>query len=68
MRVTENIQAMASSDINDAHSLKYKKLLMVHGFLRRVLKSKIMSIEEKYYDIKKSYNTIQVKTSVNDPR
>lgn len=37
-------------------------------FLRKILKGKITGIEEKYYDIKKSYNTIQLKTTITDPK
>ena len=68
MKVTETIQAMASNDTNDTNFVKYKKLMQVHMFLRKILKGKITGIEEKYYDIKKSYNTIQLKTTITDPK
>ena len=68
MKITGDIQAMASNDINDANFSKYKKLMMVQRFLRKMLRCKILNLEEKYYNTKKSYNTIQVKTAINDPR
>lgn len=43
-KVTDQIQAIAASDLNDANLLKWKKLLMVQLVLKKILKFKINNI------------------------
>jgi predicted nuclease with TOPRIM domain len=66
-RITEDIQAMAASDLNDSEIVKWKKLFMVQKFLKKLLKQKIANIEEKYSDVKNAFYTIKLKTNVTDP-
>lgn len=68
LRTSEEIQAIASSDLNDSNHIKWKKLLLVQGFLRKILRRKVALVEEKYSDMIRSYNSIKVKTTINSPQ
>ncbi len=39
--MTDDIQAMAASNLNDSNMIRWKKLLLVQKFLKKLLKSKI---------------------------
>ena len=59
---------MAASDLNDSDFVRWKKLLTVHSFVRKVFKVKVNNLEEKYTDLKRCYNTIRAKTTITNPQ
>ena len=65
--MTDEIQAIAASDLNDANMMKWKKLLMVQLVLKNLLKFKISNLECKYGHIKSAFHTIKLKTTIGDP-
>lgn len=58
---------MAASDLNDSNMIRWKKLLLVQKFLKRLLKSKISDLENKYSEVKTAFYTIKMRTNVTDP-
>jgi hypothetical protein len=58
---------MAASDLNDSDMIKWKKLLMVQKFLKKLLKFKIVNLEQKYSDVKNAFYTIKLRTNISDP-
>lgn len=67
-KITDEIQAIAASDLNDSSLLKWKKLLMVQLLVKKILKSKINNLEIKYGDMKNAFHTIKIKTTIDDPK
>jgi hypothetical protein len=41
---------------------------MVQLMLKKILKSKINNLEDKYEDIKNAFHTIKIKTTIDDPK
>lgn len=66
-RITDDIQAMAASDLNDSNMIRWKKLLLVQKFLKRLLKSKVNDLDQKYSEVKNAFYTIKMRTNVSDP-
>jgi|JI8StandDraft_1071087.scaffolds.fasta_scaffold758667_2 hypothetical protein len=58
---------MAASDLNDSNMIRWKKLLLVQKFLKKLLKSKINDLELKYSEVKRAFYTIKMRTNVTDP-
>jgi hypothetical protein len=58
---------MAASDLNDSNMIRWKRLLLVQKFLKRMLKSKILALELKYNDVKNAFYTIKMRTNISNP-
>lgn len=58
---------MAASDLNDTEMIRWKKLLMVQKFLKRMLKFKIVNLDMKYSEVKSAYYMIKLRTNISDP-
>lgn len=58
---------MAASDLNDSDMIRWRKLMLVQKFFKKMLKVKLLNLEQKYSSVKDAFYTIKLRTNISDP-